>query len=322
VPLVACGKDLLGTPAAYPPMQLRLHPVFIHLGLVGSLINQTVYGRRPPETVPEPILITSSGIVISGIREWHAAVSEGRHAVNCTEYQLSDDEALQVILILQQSRGVWNAFTRVQIALQQEPYLQTKAHANQVVGGKDKGWANLPEARQIEVRQEIAYLAGACPRNVSKVKAILLKAHPRLIEACQTGVVTIHCASKLCRRPKDEQLEDLTHYLNRRSNGKTTRQAIAILIAVPARNSRTDAMIQLKTHRRLFGVTGRLLGRLCSILGQHWTCSRVNAAFVHARKLAQATAPERWTRPLACSFRPRSNLWFREAIPAKISGTR
>jgi hypothetical protein len=227
VPLVSGGKDLLGTPA-YPPVQLRLHPVFTQLGLVGTLINRTVYGRRPPEAVPEPILITSSGIVISGTREWHAAVSEGRQAVKCTEYQLSDDEALQMILILQQSRGVWNAFTRVQIALQQEPYLQAKAHANQVLGGKDKGSANLPEARQIEVRQEIAYLAGACPRNVSKVKAILLKAHPRLIEACQTGVVTIHCASKLCRRPKDEQLEDLTHCLNKRSNGKTTRQAIAI----------------------------------------------------------------------------------------------
>ena len=112
--------------------------------------------------------VLSSGIVISGIREWHTAVSEGRRAVKCTEYQLSDDEALEMILILQQSRGAWNAFTRVQIALQQESYLQAKAHANQVVGGKDKGWANLPEARQIEVRQEIAYLAGACPRNVSK----------------------------------------------------------------------------------------------------------------------------------------------------------
>jgi hypothetical protein len=210
-------------------VQLRLHPVFIHLGLVESLINPTVYGRRPSETVPEPVLITSSGIVISGIREWHAAVSEGRPAVKCTEYQLNDDEALQMILILQQSRGAWNAFTRIQIALQQESYLQAKAQANQVAGGKDKGWANLPEARQIEVRQEIAYLAGACPRNVSKVKTILLKAHPRLIEACQTGVVTIHRASKLCRRPKDEQVEEFTRYLNQRSNGKTTRQAIAIL---------------------------------------------------------------------------------------------
>lgn len=228
-PLVSGGKHLQGTPAAYPPMQLRLHPVLIHLGLVGSLINQTVYGRRPPETVPEPILITSSGIVISGIREWHAAVSEGRQAVKCIEYQLNDDEALQMILILQQSRGAWNAFTRIQIALQQESYLQAKAHANQIAGGKDKGWANLPEARQIEVRQEIAYLAGVCPRNVSKVKTILLKAHRRLIEACQTGVVTIHCASKLCRHPKDEQTEDLTRYLNKRSNGKATRQAIAIL---------------------------------------------------------------------------------------------
>jgi hypothetical protein len=123
VPLVSGRKDLLGTPAAYPPVQLRLHPVFIQLGLVGTLINQTVYGRKPPETIPEPILITSSGIVISGIREWHAAVSEGRQAVKCTEYQLSDDEALQMILILQQSRGVWNAFTRVQRRLEAQAAL-------------------------------------------------------------------------------------------------------------------------------------------------------------------------------------------------------
>jgi hypothetical protein len=84
-----------------------------------------------------------------------------------------------MILILQQSRSAWNAFTRVKIALQQKSYLQAKAHANQVAGGKDKGWTNLPEATPIEVRQEIAYLAGACPRNVSKIKTILLKAHPR-----------------------------------------------------------------------------------------------------------------------------------------------
>jgi hypothetical protein len=56
-PLASGGKGLPGTPAAYPPVQLRLHPVFIQLGRVGSLINQTIYGRRPPETVPEPILI-------------------------------------------------------------------------------------------------------------------------------------------------------------------------------------------------------------------------------------------------------------------------
>jgi hypothetical protein len=211
------------------PGELRLHPVFLKLNLVGTLINYTVHGCKPQGSVPEPILITSSGIVISGVKEWHAAVSEGRSAVDCTEYQLNDDEALQLILTLQQSRGVWNAFTRIQIALQQEPYLQARAHANQVAGGANKGSANLPEARQIEVRDEIAYLAGACPRNVSKVKTIVGKGHPRLVEACQSGLVTIHRALQLCRLPENEQVEGLSCYLNERSSGKTTRQAIATL---------------------------------------------------------------------------------------------
>ena len=228
-PLVSGGKGLQGSPVRRPPGKLRLHPVFLRLSLVGTLINYAVHGRKPQGSVPEPILITSTGIVISGVRQWHSAVSEGCSALDCIEYQLNDDEALQLILTLQQSRGIWNSFTRIQLALQQEPCLQAKAHANQVAGGKDKGLANLPEAKQIDVRREIADLTGACARNVSKVKAILLKAHPRLIEACQTGVVTIHCASKLCRRPKDEQVEELTRYLNKRSNGKMTHQAIAIL---------------------------------------------------------------------------------------------
>jgi hypothetical protein len=34
-------------------------------------------------------------------------------------------------LTLQQSRGAWSAFTRIQLALEQEPCLQAKAHANQ-----------------------------------------------------------------------------------------------------------------------------------------------------------------------------------------------
>jgi hypothetical protein len=225
-PLISGGKSLRGSPIRRPPGELRLHPVFLKLSLVGTLINQAVHGRKPEASVPEPILITSSGIVISGVREWHAAVSQGCPALDCTEYRLNDDEALQLILTLQQSRGAWNAFTRIQLALEQEPCLQAKAHANQVVGGKEKGLANLPEAKQIDVRQEIAYLAGACPRNISKVKTILSKAHFRLIEACQTGIVTIHCALQLCRLPMAEQIEQLSRYLNERSSGKATRRYI------------------------------------------------------------------------------------------------
>jgi hypothetical protein len=228
-PLISGGKSLQGVQVVRPSGQLRLHPVLLKLNLVGTLINYAVHGRKPEGSIPEPILITSGGIIVSGVREWHTAVTEGRPALSCTEYQLRDDEALQLILMLQQSRGAWNAFTRIEIALQHEPYLQARARANQVVGGANKGLANLPEAKQLDVRQEIAYLAGACPRNVSKVKSILDKGHPRLIEACRSGLVTVHRALQICRLPENSQVEGFSRYLNERSSGKTTRQSIATL---------------------------------------------------------------------------------------------
>ena len=64
-------------------------------------------------------------------------------------------------------------------------------------GGKYKGLANLPEAHRVDVRQQVADMAGVCPRNVGNVEAILKIAHPTLIEtvtfydaATQIGAAT------------------------------------------------------------------------------------------------------------------------------------
>src|SRR4051794_22259703 len=46
-PLISGGKGLQGSPIRRPPGELRLHPVFLKLGLVGTLINQAVHGRKP-----------------------------------------------------------------------------------------------------------------------------------------------------------------------------------------------------------------------------------------------------------------------------------
>ena len=87
----------------------------------------------------------------------------------------------------------------------------------------------MPEAKHIDVREEIANLAGVCARNVGKSKIIFLKSHPRLIEACQNGTVSINRALALCRLLKTEQVEHLSRYLMERLSGKTTRQSIAAL---------------------------------------------------------------------------------------------
>ena len=113
-------------------------------------------------------------------------------------FSTAGDKAFQLLMTLHRPRGSWNAFTRTELALQQERYFQSMALANQVAGGQHKGLANLPKAEHIDVRREIANLAGVCPRNVSKVKIIRDKAHRQLIQALHNGTVKINRALQLC----------------------------------------------------------------------------------------------------------------------------
>jgi hypothetical protein len=160
---------------------LRLHPAFNELNLADWLIHSESQGK--PQVVHEPILITNQGFVLAGFAEWHAAVCAGQGEIVCIEFALSADEALQLILTLHRPRTAWNDFTRTELALEQEACFQSKALANQIAGGKHKGLANLPKAEHIDVREEIANLAGVSSRTVGNVEIILKKAHQCLVEA-------------------------------------------------------------------------------------------------------------------------------------------
>lgn len=93
-------------------------------------------------------------------------------------------------------------------------------------GGKYKGLANLPEARHIDVRQEIAHAAGVGARNISNVKTILKNAHSRLITALLDGALTINGAMQFSKLPWDEQLEQFIRHSEDRETGKVIRQSI------------------------------------------------------------------------------------------------
>jgi hypothetical protein len=139
----------------------------------------------------------------------------------------SDDESLQFILTYHQSRGGWNDFVRIRLALELEPSLQQKALDNMRAGGKYKGLANLPKAQPIDVRKEIAHIAGVCARNVSNVKTILEVAHPRLIEALRDGTLKINRAIQFCKLPQAEQVEEFIRYSEERATNKVIRGCIA-----------------------------------------------------------------------------------------------
>lgn len=87
--------SLQGNPVRRSPDELPLHPVFIQLNLVGKVWRTDESHRG---NVSKPILITARGIILSGARQWHVAITEGRATLYCTEYSLDDDEALQLLL--------------------------------------------------------------------------------------------------------------------------------------------------------------------------------------------------------------------------------
>jgi hypothetical protein len=199
-----------------------LHPAFNDLNLSGWLINSE--GQGKPQDVHEPILSTRTGIILGGFAEWHAAVCAGQPEIDCVEFELDADEALQLILTVHRPRVAWNDFTRTELALEQEQYFQTKALANQIAGGKHKGLANLPKAQHIDVREKIGALAGVCSRTVGNVKLILKKAHPSVVEALHNRTITINAALEVCKFDRTRQVEELAFYLSRRANNKTYRE--------------------------------------------------------------------------------------------------
>jgi hypothetical protein len=63
-------------------------------------------------SVTEPIMITMNGTILTGIGRWRSAVLDGKHEINCIEYPLSEDEALQFIISHHRPQRGWNAFIR------------------------------------------------------------------------------------------------------------------------------------------------------------------------------------------------------------------
>jgi hypothetical protein len=130
-------------------------------------------------------------------------------------------------------------------------------------GGKYKGSANLPEAQQMDVRQELARVAGVGARNVSNVRTILQTAHPRLIDALRDGTLTINRTIQLCKLPRAEQFEQFIRYSEERATNKVIRRSIArpkeekinpdvvtVLDALQQREGRQPGSVEVRVGRQ------------------------------------------------------------------------
>jgi hypothetical protein len=184
---------------------------------VAGELNEAERVRHHATTL---ILITSDGTVLSGFGRWRSALLHGEHEIRCIEYALGQEDSLQFILNYHKPRRGWNPFVRIRLALTQEPYFQRKALDNMRAGGKHKGPAKLPNPHPIDVRRQIAEIAGVGARNVSNVKTILSAAHPRLLTALANGTLTINKALGLCKLPRTDQLEAFAQLLEERAIDK------------------------------------------------------------------------------------------------------
>jgi hypothetical protein len=222
-------RRLEGHPVIRRPDQLRLHPALGEVRWTGMTDELNHVARLKSPSVPVPILITTSGTILAGFGRWQLAVLESAEEISCIEYPLSEDEALQFILEHHQPLRGWNSFARIRLALTLEPYFQRKALANMRAGGMYKGSANLPDLDHIDVRQEIASIAGVGARNIRNTKVIIQTAHPRLIAALLEGTLSIHCAMKFCKLPPAEQLEQFVRYKEDSAVDSLIRRAIPSL---------------------------------------------------------------------------------------------
>jgi hypothetical protein len=216
-PSISAEPDLgVGRLVLRRPDQLRLPAILEEFGFLPA--EELNYAAELKGlSIPEPIVITSNNTILTGFGAWKVALFERKAAVQCLEYSLPDESVLPFVLRYHQPRRGWNPFVRISMANKLKSVLQEKALENMRAGGKNKGLTNLPKADRINVRQQIAKIAGTGTGNVAKVETILAQAHPSIFAALQNGFLSIHKGWQWCKLSKTEQKEQFALYEERRT---------------------------------------------------------------------------------------------------------
>jgi hypothetical protein len=196
--------------------RLQPHPTLIRLQIVPSAQDLSAAMRRQNQATKERLTITQDGFILAGHARWNLARRQGETTLPCLQLDMTEEEALLWLIQKHQRSDGLNAFCRIVLALELEPWFKARAGGDQQLGGQKKGSSNLSEADRLDVRREIAAAAGVSTGNVSKVKQLASAAHPQLLEALRAGEVSIHKASVWLQK-LDKQLDALGIYQNRRS---------------------------------------------------------------------------------------------------------
>jgi hypothetical protein len=175
----------------------------------------------------EPLAITRDGTILDGYARFELARLKARGTLPCIEYDLTDAEALRFLLERHRRSDGLNAFCRILLALELEPWFKEKARLNQRAGGQNKGSSKLTEAGRLDVRCKIATVAGVSVGNVTKVKQLTTTAHSDLLQALRNGDISIHRGWRWSKAPPEQQPGELQLYQSQRGVKKTIRQLLS-----------------------------------------------------------------------------------------------
>jgi hypothetical protein len=174
------------------PDELRAHPSYARHHVAVPAPQIAALEALGDFAFREPVVITRDRTVVDGYARWQLARHQGRSTILCTEYDLSEEESLCWLVQSRRPHRGLNAYTRIILALDAEPYLQGKARANLRLAGK--GSSNLTGHDRLDVRSQVAAIAGVSAGNVTKVKQLRKTADAAIEQAVRDGEISIHRA--------------------------------------------------------------------------------------------------------------------------------
>jgi hypothetical protein len=179
-----------------------------------------------------PLLVTQDKFIIDGYARRELARRKGRPTLQCVEYDLTEQQALEWSIQTHRPSQGLSDFIRIELALDLEPYFQEKAALNQQAGGRGKGLSKLTTAERVNSRREVARVAQVSVGNVHKVKYILEHACSPLKQAARTREISINLADKWSHEPEGKQLEHLRRLRIERGIRRKARHLVAAELAL------------------------------------------------------------------------------------------
>lgn len=209
------------------PDELHPHPSYTRHSLTVHAYQLSAVAELGELAFRDPLIITQDHIILDGYARWTLARLQGRSTLACIEYEMSKSEALQNLLQRHRRSSGLNDFIRICLALELEPFLKSKGRMKQQAGGQNKGSSILTEAARLDVRKEIARIAGVSVGNVTKVKQLTTIPHSDIIKALREKELSIHRAWLWSKLSPEEQQEQLWLHQSKKGIRKTIRHLLS-----------------------------------------------------------------------------------------------